>query len=60
MTVCKKLRLSFSGVSINKINKEIVLFAIFLILIILAGIFIKTPVKTEIPAYEPTAGGLSI
>lgn len=28
--------------------------------IVLAGLLVKAPVNTEMPAYEPIAGGLSV
>lgn len=33
----------------GKINKEIVIFITFLILVVLVGLFIKTPVDTKMP-----------
>jgi cell division protein YceG involved in septum cleavage len=41
-------------------NKEMVIFTVFLILIVLAGIFIKTPVDKKTPVQEPNTAGIFI
>jgi hypothetical protein len=44
----------------TKINKEIAVFIVFLILVILWGLFIKEPADTKAPVREQHAGGLLI
>jgi Uncharacterised protein family (UPF0228) len=47
-------------VDMSKINREIAVFIIFLILVVLAGIFIKTLVDKGKPSQEPQVVGLLI
>lgn len=44
----------------SKINKEIAVFIAFLTLVVVAGLFIKMPVNTTAPVYEPKVGGIDI
>jgi hypothetical protein len=52
--------LHFLGVDMSKINKEIIFFIIFFILVMIAGLFIKTPVNTSAPLPDSQVGGLYI
>lgn len=44
----------------SKINKELAILIVFLILIVFAGTFMKTPVDTKTPVNELKAAGLFI
>ena len=44
----------------SKINKEIAIFTSFLILVVVAGLFLKMPVNTSTPAPESQVAGMAI
>ena len=44
----------------SKINKEIAIFTSFLILVVVAGLFIKMPVNISTPAPELQVAGMAI
>lgn len=44
----------------SKINKEIAIFTVILILAIFLGLFTKAPVNTQTQVYEPRVGSLEI